>query len=219
MTKELLTESVTPLSVFASRVPLLPEAKIIFQFEKLPSINEYLAACKRDRHIGGKFEKYWRTIGHTSAENWILQHHGKRRGGYLNRVSARRRADGSMGVRLDDVLVEMGAYIEWRIWKTGFQVKDSCFNLYTKAVEDGFTDVGIWPNDDDRYIVGRNVVLCGVGKHSRIECHVHNLDNCEATSLRARLLSGYQPQETAQELARQLDEPHQHTGPRSHHER
>lgn len=138
-----------------------------FEFSRLPSINDFIREANRHSSKGSSFEKHWRALAHRTVEGWITM------GGV--KLAACRRADGTTGVRCKSPLISANIFVVFKVWKSSKQVRDSAFNLYTKPIEDGITDSGLWPGDDDRYVKGKTVLYCGLARAGRVTCEIHHI--------------------------------------------
>lgn len=159
-------KSDTRLSI-ASTLMLDGTPHASFEFDRLPSINDYIRELGRHAVKGGQFEKQWRTLGHRTAEGWMADRKVA--------LKACAREDGTTGVRAIQPVVLDNIVVLWKIWKGNRKQKDSAFNVLTKAVEDGFTDANLWPGDDDRFMRGRIALFCGVKDKPLIICEVHRV--------------------------------------------
>lgn len=143
---------------------------VVIQLSELPSVNAYIGQLGRHAVKGGQFEKKWRRAGHAAAENWIAEQRPK-----LQYVACRR-DDGTTGIRLKSPLLHSNIFILYKVWKGSERLKDSALNLHTKPIEDGFTDAGLWPNDDDRYVLGKLPIYAGRAPKSKIIIEIHCLE-------------------------------------------
>jgi len=96
-----------------------------FVFDHLPSVNEAINEARGHWSKGHKHTKIWRAAGEDAARIFLQ----------------------SIGKSDRTWLIQRRAFMWVRVYRANDTVYDVT-NPYTKALQDGFTDAGIWADDD-----------------------------------------------------------------------
>ncbi|HEX9986918.1 MAG TPA: hypothetical protein VGE45_00355 [Chloroflexia bacterium] len=118
---------------------------VVIDFPRLPSVNDMIKVAA-NTHARNRFEQNWRNEGKMVALNWVNKH---------NYVFAH-------------------ALIVVRVTREN-KIRRDIHNLYCKPILDGFTDAGLWLDDNEQTIPQVLLIYDGVGE-PRVSFEIYELD-------------------------------------------
>jgi Holliday junction resolvase RusA-like endonuclease len=112
----------------------------------VPSINDFNRKANHNHFDGGKFEKEWKLVGFLAANQWILNNPGS----LMQPLSG-------------------GVWVVIRVYRHN-NIRRDVHNLFAKPILDGFTQAGLWVDDNEKVVPKVTFEYCGVDKENpRVE--------------------------------------------------
>lgn len=137
-----------------SSVHIAGEALAIFVFDFIPSWNQVINTARKHWRAGHSETKQWRESGYNLAHKYMLRFFpGRKR------------------------LIRKRALVIVKVFRGSEKVYD-VHNVCFKHLADGFTDAGVWKDDDWAtvpmviFMWAENVPM----SHQRVEIEIHELD-------------------------------------------
>jgi hypothetical protein len=120
----------------------------------VPSINDYIHAMQKHRLQGARFEQEWKVVGFLAAKQWLSDWYNEH--------------------PLDDWYeIRSGVWVVIKVYRNN-NIRRDVHNLFAKPILDGFTDAGMWADDNEKVIPKVTFEYCGVDRNNpRVEFEIY----------------------------------------------
>jgi Holliday junction resolvase RusA-like endonuclease len=116
----------------------------------VPSINDFNRKANHNHFDGGKFEKSWRYVGFLAGKQWLIS-------------------------RPEETFLPLtrGVWVVIKVYRRDNRSRD-VHNLFAKPILDGFTDAGLWKDDNEKVVPKVTFEYCGVDRDNpRVEFEIY----------------------------------------------
>jgi hypothetical protein len=120
----------------------------------VPSINNCMDAFRKHYHAGADFEREWKQVGFLAAKQWLIE--------WCN--------ENPLG---DWYQLEARVWLNIKVYRNN-NIRRDVHNLYAKPILDGFTQAGLWVDDNEKVIPKVTLEYCGVDRvNPRVEFELY----------------------------------------------
>jgi hypothetical protein len=116
----------------------------------VPSINDFNRKANHNHFDGGKFEKEWKQVGFLAGQQWLSDWYNEH--------------------PLDDWYeLRNGVWVVIKVYRHN-NIRRDVHNLFAKPILDGFTQAGLWVDDNEKVVPKVTFEYCGVDRDNpRVE--------------------------------------------------